>query len=587
MEGNSITSFENLCKIFEMRIKLDKKKGVKTSLDVLSNFEKYSKKIDAIYNSEFQKELKSLISPAVTLEKEEERLKKLIKLLEERLDRRVELEDRFYNSTGKYITGLQVIVSESELAEKKSRLSIISNYLETSREIDNVTESLNKLKTSLEEENAKKKEYEEKNKMMEDELYSSFIKIIKEDDYYRNIEDDEIDTKLDEIRGKVSETKETLDITRESVGSLINSGLKEDYTSYVEEAEKNYYNYKNKEIILKIYKLVIDFEDDFKLICSKREKINELIEEKKDLKDDLTIGIDDELLSFEKVLLIQIKTLDEEKEILENIANYTSRIKFKEERLEELNEINSSSETLPILREYGLVDTYDSVNVEENLSQEDEPSEIVVPSTYDNMNIVQKVYNPYRIVEVKDYPKSLNIGLAKLKGESVREKVNKKLNPKENEAVQSFNEMTGNEKDTNIFINNNSNNNSSLNNCDMDMVSSNRELDDNLTYKKVENDAPIWTIPTEVEPKSIDLNKQSPDSLPVWESVKPTHVAPEVMDKKEDINNINIEPASNESDMFWIPVSDDKMKTQEFPTLNSPTNGFDENDNFNFPNMNN
>lgn len=587
MEGNSITSFENLCKIFEMRIKLDKKKGVKTSLDVLSNFEKYSKKIDAIYNSEFQKELKSLISPAVTLEKEEERLKKLIKLLEERLDRRVELEDRFYNSTGKYITGLQVIVSESELAEKKSRLSIISNYLETSREIDNINESLNKLKTSLEEENAKKKEYEEKNKMMEDELYSSFIKIIKEDDYYRNIEDDEIDTKLDEIRGKVSETKETLDITRESVGSLINSGLKEDYTSYVEEAEKNYYNYKNKEIILKIYKLVIDFEDDFKLICSKREKINELIEEKKDLKDDLTIGIDDELLSFEKVLLIQIKTLDEEKEILENIANYTSRIKFKEERLEELNEINSSSETLPILREYGLVDTYDSVNVEENLSQEDEPSEIVVPSTYDNMNIVQKVYNPYRIVEVKDYPKSLNIGLAKLKGESVREKVNKKLNPKENEAVQSFNEMTGNEKDTNIFINNNSNNNSSLNNCDMDMVSSNRELDDNLTYKKVENDAPIWTIPTEVEPKSIDLNKQSPDSLPVWESVKPTHVAPEVMDKKEDINNINIEPASNESDMFWIPVSDDKMKTQEFPTLNSPTNGFDENDNFNFPNMNN
>lgn len=587
MEGNSITSFENLCKIFEMRIKLDKKKGVKTSLDVLSNFEKYSKKIDAIYNSEFQKELKSLISPAVTLEKEEERLKKLIKLLEERLDRRVELEDRFYNSTGKYITGLQVIVSESELAEKKSRLSIISNYLETSREIDNVTESLNKLKTSLEEENAKKKEYEEKNKMMEDELYSSFIKIIKEDDYYRNIEDDEIDTKLDEIRGKVSETKETLDITRESVGSLINSGLKEDYTSYVEEAEKNYYNYKNKEIILKIYKLVIDFEDDFKLICSKREKINELIEEKKDLKDDLTIGIDDELLSFEKVLLIQIKTLDEEKEILENIANYTSRIKFKEERLEELNEINSSSETLPILREYGLVDTYDSVNVEENLSQEDESSEIVVSSTYDNMNIVQKVYNPYRIVEVKDYPKSLNIGLAKLKGESVREKVNKKLNPKENEAVQSFNEMTGNEKDTNIFINNNSNNNSSLNNCDMDMVSSNRELDDNLTYKKVENDAPIWTIPTEVEPKSIDLNKQSPDSLPVWESVKPTHVAPEVMDKKEDINNINIEPASNESDMFWIPVSDDKMKTQEFPTLNSPTNGFDENDNFNFPNMNN
>ena len=45
MEGNSITAFENLCRIFEMRIKLDREKGVKISLDVLDNYEKYSKKI--------------------------------------------------------------------------------------------------------------------------------------------------------------------------------------------------------------------------------------------------------------------------------------------------------------------------------------------------------------------------------------------------------------------------------------------------------------------------------------------------------------------------------------------------------------
>ena len=109
MEGNSIISFENLCRIFEMRIKLDKEKGIKTTLDILDNYEKYSKKIDSIYNSEFQKELKPLISPAITLEKEEDRLRRLIKLLEERLDRRVELEDRFYASTGKYITGLMPI----------------------------------------------------------------------------------------------------------------------------------------------------------------------------------------------------------------------------------------------------------------------------------------------------------------------------------------------------------------------------------------------------------------------------------------------------------------------------------------------
>ena len=88
MEGNSIKSFENLCKIFEMRIKLDKERNIKTPSDVIDNYEKYAKKIDSIYNKEFEKEIRNLISPEVTLEKEETRLKRLIKLLEERLDKR-------------------------------------------------------------------------------------------------------------------------------------------------------------------------------------------------------------------------------------------------------------------------------------------------------------------------------------------------------------------------------------------------------------------------------------------------------------------------------------------------------------------
>ena len=58
MEGNSLNSFENLCKIFETRIKLDKEKNIETPPDVLINYEKYSKKIDSIYNSKFEKEIK-------------------------------------------------------------------------------------------------------------------------------------------------------------------------------------------------------------------------------------------------------------------------------------------------------------------------------------------------------------------------------------------------------------------------------------------------------------------------------------------------------------------------------------------------
>lgn len=569
MEGNSITTFENLCKIFEMRIKLDNEKGTKTSTDVLSNYEKYSKKIDSIYNSQFQKELKPLISPAVTLEKEEERLKRLIKLLEERLDKRIELEDRFYNSTNKYITGLQAIVSEAELEDKKERLALVSRYLETSKEIDDVTESVNKLRDLLTEEEKKKEDYESKNKIMENELYSSFIKVIKERE---SISEEDISSELDEIRSKVSEAKETLDITKESVGSLITNGLEDDYASYVEEAERSYFTYKSREIILKIYKLVMNLEDDFKVICGKREKISELLEENKILRENLSINTEDELLSFEKVVLMQNSTLKNEKEVLENIANYVSRIKFKEERLEELKEVNSSVEILAILREYGLIDTYDTEEISVDEESVDDTSNL------DEL-IVKEEYNPYRIVSVKDYPKTLNVGLAKLKGESVREKVNKKLNPKLEETT--FEDIT-----SSLVIDENTL---------MKEQNSNQMVDDNTISAKKETEIPseilksdfeekvetpvVWELPSDIEN----------NNLPVWGEVKLVDDSP----KEEEISNIDILPKAEESNsadnsMFWVPVSDSKLETKELPNINIPISGaFNGNDNFGFPTINN
>lgn len=596
MEGNSITSFENLCKIFEMRIKLDREKGIKTSLDVLNNYEKYAKKIDSIYNNEFQKELKPLISPAVTLEKEEDRLRRLIKLLEKRLNKRIELEDRFYNSTGKNITGLQLIVSEDELEEKKERLSLISNYLETNREIENINDSLNKLKESLAIEEAKKEEYEDKNKIMEEELYSSFISVIKEDDYYKKINEDDINSLLDEIRSKVSETKETLDITKESVGSLINNGLEDDYTSYIVEAEKNYYSYKNKEIVLKIYKSVMVFEDDFKLICSKREKINELLEEKKNLKESLTIETDDELLSFEKTLLMQVKTLDSEREILENIVNYTSRIKFKEERLEELNEINSSPETLVILREYGLIDTYDTEDIVEEIAEDEEITKIELPKLEEP--IVEVVYNPYRIVEVKDYPKTLNVGLAKLKGESVREKVNKKLNPKEEIEINHFETKVNENKSDNIPLDNNQIDTTSIydvvtNNDESLEVSASLDTINSSSNDEIKAETPVWELPTEVNPKPVSFENQNAINLPVWD-IQPSFDVLNSKENNEEISSIEITSNPSESsddndgNAFWIPVSDSKLETKDFPNINIPVNNnFNGNDNFVFPTINN
>lgn len=614
MEGNSIVLFENLCNIFEMRIKLDREKGVMSSLDVLNNYEKYCKKIDSVYNSEFQKDLKPFMSPGITLEKEKDRLRRLIKLLEDRIDRRTLLEDRYFDTTGKYITGLQMIVSEEELQDKKDRLSLVSRYLETSEEIESVTNSINELRKLLSEEEDKKLQYESKNSIMEDELYSAFMNVIKDIDYYKDINEEDIASELDSIRDSVIEAKETLDITKDSVGNLITSGLQDDYASYIEEAERNYYNFKNKDIILNIYKIVSSFEDDFKLICAKREKINELLTEKSELSNSLSINVDNELVSFENVVIKQTSTLDNERDVIDNINNYISRIKFKEERLEELNEVNNSVEILSLLREYGIIETYDTEEViEDEEVQEVTPIEIPslgdeidttfeLPSLNELVNtpdeiVVETVYDPYRIVDVIDYPKTLNVGLARLKGESVREKVNKKLNPKmevveekvvetdASEAIPTFDEATP------VTL------------AD-DLVEEVIKEEDNVleipsseeVKEEVPASMPVWEIPMLEEAKPIEIEEPIVNSLPVWEAIAPVFEdnTKEEENKVEDNAielNINSEIDNNtNNNMFWIPVSDTKNQNNGFPSIN--TNNNSNNNNFNnsgfiFPTINN
>lgn len=551
MEGNSIKSFENLCKIFEMRIKLDKERNIKTPSDVIDNYEKYAKKIDSIYNKEFEKEIRNLISPEVTLEKEETRLKRLIKLLEERLDKRRELEEHFYNSTGKYIDGFQLVVSEDELEEKKTRLDTITKYLTTKSEIDELTTSISKLKNSLIELEKEKEEYTEKNKVMEDNIYSSLMTSIKNDEYFTKINEDNYNIELSTVEDKVRENEETLEVTLDSVKSLMNSGTDDDYTSYIEDAEKNYYIWKNREIILKIYELVIAYEEDFDRIIAKRNKLEDLIEENNHLKNKLHIEDNNELLDFENLLLEQKDTLNSEKEVLENIVNYTSRIKFKEERLEELEEINNSYEILTILREYGIIDTYDTEEeaeeipeeVSEEIPEEDASKEEVLE------DIVNDTIDPYRIKEVIDYPKTLNIGLAKLKGESVRETVNRKLNPKPK--INLFDELT------------------------KDMQPEEKvEETNNITPE------PIWTMPTE----EIEPVKEPKEENPVW-TIPVVEQAKEEPIKDEEINKINLENTNN---MFWIPVSDSKLETKDFPNINIPINNknfSNTKDNFGFPDL--
>lgn len=608
MEGNNLKSFENLTRIFETRIKLDKEKCIETPPDVLINYEKYTKKIDAIYNDRFEREIKSLITPEVTIEKEEERLKKLISLLKDRLNKREELENRFYLTTGRYISNLQLVVSESELEDKQNRLDRITKYLDTRNEINNVTSSLEDLKQKLKEEVAMQDEYTKKNKIMEEELYTSFLDVISGDDYLSKISEDDIDGELALVIDKAKENKETLDVTKESVNSLLAGGTDDDYNSYIEDAERMYFTWENRELLLRIYAFVVAREDNYNGLFDKRDNISKILRKRRGIRDSLSIEIPDNILSFENLLKEELEVLKNEKEVIENVSNYTNRISFKEERLEELEKLNNDIEILTILREYGLIDTYDNKEELSNIPLEEEESlEIEAPiKEEEDDEVIAREINPYRILEVVDYPKTLNLGLAKLKGESVREKVNKKLNPPSLPTFEDINaeiSSSTNEEDSNKIINNGS----------------------EVEVQKVEEPLPSWTIPSE-EVKPIDSipswtpNIEKEDNTPkndkIMENNIPSWTIP--INIEEDKNNAssselnkdlfsnnlnnNIDISSKESklpdlkkedssinnNMFWMPVSDSKLENNTFPNININVgnNSVNKNDNFGFPDLN-
>lgn len=618
MEGNSLNSFENLCKIFETRIKLDKEKNIETPPDVLINYEKYSKKIDSIYNSKFEKEIKPLIVPAVTIEKEEERLGKLISLLKSRLEKREELENRFYLTTGRYIKGLQLVVSESEFEDKKNRLETITKYLDTRNEINTVNESISELKDKLSDEVAKQDEYIKKNKIMEDELYNTFKDVISNDDYLSKLNEDDIDTEIAMVIDKVKDNKETLDVTKDSVNSLMISGDNDDYASYIEDAERSYFTWKNRELLLKIYSLVVKFEDNYNDLYEKRDKINRIVRNRRSIKDNLTIEVTDNFSSFEDVLKEQLDVLKNEKEVLENVSNYTNRISFKEERLSELEEANNSVEILSILREYGLIDTYD--NKEELEEVPLETSELEKDAKEEEEIFVKEI-NPYRIVDVIDYPKSLNIGLARLKGESVREKVNKKLNP--TIKAPTFDDITNeidNSKEEDKVID------TSNNDLVDDKKLDNEGVKEDIVTptwdipKKEEVVTPTWEVPKKediIKNDDTDIKVINDDNIPVWGSNINTNIntveevntsngsVPIWNDtfKTSESNNLNnnistpsfdLKEENNKEEMssenmFWVPVSDSKLDANVFPSIDIPVNnGFNgTKDNFGFPDINN
>ena len=266
----------------------------------------------------------------------------------------------------------------------------------------------------------------------------------------------------------------------------------------------------------------------------------------------------------------------------------------------------NSVEILSILREYGLIDTYD--NKEE---LEEVPLETPELEEEDNGDEEEEIFvkeiNPYRIVDVIDYPKSLNIGLARLKGESVREKVNKKLNP--TIKAPTFDDITNeidNSKEEDKVID------TSNNDLVDDKKLDNEGVKEDIVTptwdipKKEEVVTPTWEVPKKediIKKDDTDIKVINDNNIPVWGSNINTNI-----NTVEEVNTSNgsvpiwnntLDNNSNSTDTkildnkednaFWVPVSDSKLDANVFPSIDIPVNnGFNgTKDNFGFPDINN
>lgn len=444
--------------------------------ETLKKFQDASSNIDEILDKDYEKKLETLFYKTNTLEEEEDRLKKLVTLVKNRVEQRKSLIDDYQTITFKRFPDLGYINKSGELDLYETRLNTIKSYLDNSRLIKLNEIELSDLRDKLVKEHDKKQENEVRNSRLETSLYNEFMNVLSDDAIYSTKDFSDIDNEILELQSKLQEAKDQKDTFVTAFDNLKSSGitgeLEIEYSSYVENSKKNYYLLKEEEYILKLYKLISDKKSDYGNLFVKREDIKDLLQERTLLRTELDIKEKDLLLPVSNLLLEQRQDIIAEKENIDNINNLTERIKLKESRLEELNKEIGKPEILSILKEFSLIDTYDhnelvddkyddnlDFELEEEKEQEDLDKEKEQeqedldkeeePETLDNQKlnlfeellkegqkeqdaaelqeekeevVPEKVYQDNQIKESNTVP-TMNLGLSRLKSISVMKRV--------------------------------------------------------------------------------------------------------------------------------------------------------------------
>lgn len=342
-------------KILRMSIMLG---NAKNREDMLKEYEETAREIDRYQRSLYEEILSSKMYTTTTLEEERDRLTDLIKFIEDRVNERNEFIDDYLNVTNNYLDGIDMVSEEGELPTYKLRLDNISRYLSNVLEMKEIEEILKDKRNELEEKYENKANSEIINSKLEEELIDEFNKIIISDEYYKNLNYLDIDNELEKIHDKINEKKDVMNTFISSYEALKNAGIsgaeREEYLSYVQDAREDYYSCLEKKYILEIYKLVLAKEQDYDRLYEKREQIENILNIRKNSRDELEIHERDNLEYLYNICGEQFSIIKSQKYNMENIDRLITQITSYEDKLKELEEDNNREEIISLLDEFSV-----------------------------------------------------------------------------------------------------------------------------------------------------------------------------------------------------------------------------------------
>ena len=396
---------ENKYKILRMSLLLGRGENQE---ETLTNFEEAARDIDTMNDEIYLNDLEGKFYDTLTLEEEEKKLSVLVDYIGGRVEQRISLLSDFSNVTGYDLTNLPPIKYYDKLDGYKERLKYIREYLSNIEGIKNLDKEINDAEKKLKEAYLNKATAEDYNSRNEEILLNKFENLFKST-ALKDITEENINEKVEEVSSLTEESKKSLDIFNKSFSTLTGSGIsyeeEEEYKSYVENAKEVYYMNKEQEYILKIYQYLLKSQIEYNTILEKREAINQLLYERMELRKDLKVKEPDALNNLYDLLERQFEDIKHQKDNIELIDSLTENINKYKEALNELEVDNQKVEILALLREFCLIDTYneDISKKEEQPQQINTPEESITSSeTSLNSEALDKKEEMPKEVEVKE-----------------------------------------------------------------------------------------------------------------------------------------------------------------------------------------